>query len=151
MQRFMLGWGVLLALLLPICGLSDDTVGGTKQRMPSGPCIYKEIPGRAAITWISVADATAYNCRDGVEVHFTFEPDDPDAVKGYRFPEQADQEKRLTVGAGMNPSRDWVMHKGLAVGSTHRCIRREIIQGTCSPVVFAFPDIDFSDWQAFCF
>ena len=110
-----------------------------------GPCQYLEIPGTAKITVIRPA-GTGYNCpRNPVEVLFDFTADDP-----RRSSRQA-QDRYLKIGAGMNPSMDFVENRGLKVGQTLRCVRKEIITGTCSPTGFDFPDIDFSDYGKWCF
>ncbi len=116
-----------------------------------GPCEYTDIYGQATITEIREADPKAYNCKDAVEVIFTFTPDDPQARNHYRFPGWPDNGLRFTVGAGMNPPKTWAQNRGLLKGTMHRCIRSEIIRGACTPVVFTFPDIDLAGWEDSCF
>ncbi|MDY6912445.1 MAG: META domain-containing protein, partial [Chloroflexota bacterium] len=77
---------------------------------------------------------------------FDFVPDEPGDVDRYRFPDWSDKGQYLTVGAGMNPPRAWVEDQGIVEGSTQRCMRLEITKGTCTPVIFSFPEIDFSGW-----
>ena len=141
-------WGTMM---LPLWVLADSAIGKGHQMTLNSQCTYNEIQGTATIVSISKADLKAYNCKDGVEVIFSFKPDAPQAAKDYLFPKSSDQRQRLTVGAGMNPPKQWTEKKGLTVGSTHRCIRKEIIQGACAPVLFVFPEIDLSDWQEACF
>jgi hypothetical protein len=100
---------------------------------------YSAVEGRATITAHRLPDPLAYNEPDPIEVCFSFEPDDPTAVGRYRFPEVEDHDQRLTVGGGANPSRQWVVDKGLTVGSTLRCVRRELVTGVGPPVLFVFP------------
>jgi antitoxin component YwqK of YwqJK toxin-antitoxin module len=111
----------------------------------SGPCEYMEIPGTARITAIKPAGA-GYNCpRNPVEVLFDFTPDDP------KRSSKCVHDRHLTIGAGMNPSLDFVENRGLKVGQPLRCIRKEIITGTCTPTGFDFPDVNLSDYGKWCF
>ena len=116
-----------------------------------GACEYRQFNGQATITDVRHAETGAGNCRNAVEVVFTFSPDEPSSPEQYRFPQQPDSGQYLRVGAGMNPSRAWTRSKGLLRGSVHRCIRSEILKGACTPVVFTFPDIDMADWAKACF
>jgi hypothetical protein len=141
----------LAAILVPLWAMAGGWIGKGNPMPAGGACTYKEVTGHAKITKVMTANPDGYNCKDAVEVYFTFTPDDPAAVKSYLFPDKSDQDRPLTVGAGMNPSKSWVESKGLTVGSPHRCIRKELTQGTCAPVLFEFPEIDFSDWQETCF
>lgn len=79
-----------------------------------------------------------------------FVPDDKDAVNNYRFYNIPDKGQVLRVGAGMNPSKAYMDLKGITVGSSHNCKRMEIIKGTCTPVIFDFYKIDFSDYAEYC-
>jgi hypothetical protein len=116
-----------------------------------GACEYQRIYGRATITDVRDADPDASNCRGGVEVVFTFSPDDPSAPERYRFADHPDTGQYLRVGAGMNPPRDWALGNGLVKGAVHRCVRSEVVKGACTPVVFTFPDIDMAGWEKSCF
>jgi len=135
---------VLLSFLpfFVLCGTSEakDTVSG-------GACAYTETVGRATILSLNKAHPGDNNCeKNPVEVAFDFTPDDP-----LRANARTDKNKRLTVGDGRNPPREYVIGKGLAIGTTHRCIRKSITKGTCTPLLFEFPSIDLSDFGAFCF
>lgn len=103
---------------------------------------YSTITGWVTIVAHCTPDAHAYNSPDPVEIRFDFQPDDPSAADQYRFPDVADADQRLTVGAGANPSRSWVDDKGLEPGSRHRCTRRELRSGVGPPVLFHFPDLE---------
>ncbi len=143
---------IWFVVALPVwCMAADSEMGKGREMKLGGECTYKQIPGTATITQVSEADPAAYSCKSGVTVLFSFKPEDPLAVKNYLFPQNSDDRQRLTVGAGMNPSRRWAEKKGLTVGSTHRCVRKEITKGACTPVLFVFPEIDFSDWDEVCF
>ena len=105
---------------------------------------YSSIPGWAVVTGVRDADPAEYNLEDAMAVVFDFAPDDVDARAGYLFPGAPDTGQRLTVGPGANPPRWWVHASGLVPGSRHRCVRRELLRGVSTPVVFEFPDLDTS-------
>jgi hypothetical protein len=124
-------------------GLGDQRIGGA--------CEYKEIYGWATITDVIKAVPGANNCKDAVEVVFTFSPDEPSAPGHYRFADHPDTKQYLRVGAGMNPPRVWAQRNGLVKGAVLRCIRSEIQKGACTPVIFTFPEIDMTGWEKDCF
>lgn len=139
-----------LCVWLPLLAIAGDD-GGTAGKLLGGPCEYETIKGHATVIKVKDAPADAYNCRDAVEVIYTFRPDDPSAANSNRFADSPDAHQRFTVGAGMNPPRQWAQRKGLVPGSRHRCIRKEIVTGTCVPVAYVFPDIDITGWEQECF
>ena len=135
---------LVVSALLGGCGSSDDDPIGQD-------CRYVEVPGVAVIVAVDDAPETAYNCtNDPVEVLFDFTPDDPDAPQFYQYPEVPDTDRQLTVGAGMNPAREWVEAKGLTVGSEHACRRQELVEGACTPVLFELVDQGYGDWADSC-
>ena len=138
-------------LWLSICCTSMACGGELGGRHVGGVCEYQRIHGRATIADVRVADPSANNCRDAVEVVFTFLPDDPSAPLHYRFLNYPDTERHFLVGAGMNPPRKWARSKGLVKGAVHRCVRSEIVKGTCTPVTFTFPDLDMKGWEKVCY
>lgn len=137
--------------LLSACCASIACGGDSRDRQIGGACEYHRIYGRVTITDVRDADPNANNCKDAVEVVFTFFPDEPSAQEHYRFAEHPDAGQYLRVGAGMNPPRSWARSKGLVKGAIHRCIRSEIVKGACTPVTFTFPDLDMAGWEKTCF
>ncbi|MDY6839415.1 MAG: hypothetical protein SWH78_15730 [Thermodesulfobacteriota bacterium] len=143
-----------LCLLTSLCIACDGGSHGDSNVTPSivgGACYYVDIPGIARIVSITTPASNDNNCNNAVEVTFDFTPDDPAAADTYLFPNWSDTGQHLTVGDGKNPPKEWVLAQGLTPSSKHRCVRSEITDGACTPVVFSFPDIDFSRWPEFCF
>jgi len=136
---------VLVAVMLGACSkaVSGPTVGG--------PCQYVDVPGVARIVSVVEAASTDYNCANAVKVTFDFVPNDPTAVNNYRFPNWEGKGQCFMVGAGMNPPKSWVLEQGLTEGSEHACVRSEITKGTCTPVIFSFPEIKKEGWEKECF
>ncbi len=117
------------------------------QTDPVGSCTYTRTPGTATIVSLNSAPGGSNNCNNiPVEVVFDFVPLDLVAA----IP-ATDNQRLLTVGDGKNPPLDYVLAKGLTVGSTHPCTRQIITSGVCTPVLFTFTDIDLSDYAASCF
>lgn len=113
-------------------------VCGDIQYFEGGPCDYTDTPGVASVVSVTTADPDQLNCwNDPVQVIFDYVPDDPElahlAVSGIR----------LAISEGVNPPAAWVEDEGLTVGSTHPCLRRDIMSGTCTPLLFELLDVDY--------
>ena len=147
-MRITLRSAVLSLLLSAVGGCHGDNGG---QLPLGGQCGYRDVPGIATIVAVRDASPDDYNCQNAVTVVFDFAPADSAAIHGYLFPAWPDSGRQLRVGSGLNPPRSWVEGQGLAEGTQHRCTRQEITVGTCTPVLFTFPDIDFSGWADSCF
>jgi hypothetical protein len=139
---------VILMIAAMMFGACSKTVSGPPI---GGPCQYVDIPGIAKIVSVEDAAPTDYNCANVVKVTFDFVPNNLAAVDNYRHPSWEDTGNHFTVGAGMNPPKTWVLEQGLIEGSEHACVRSEITAGTCTPVIFSFPEINEEGWEEECF
>jgi hypothetical protein len=101
-----------------------------------------DIVGKCTFNAIEEAAVEDFQCEGGSKkVTFQFAPDDPSAkLEG---PEAA--QGRLTAGGGQNPSAAWLEASGVKEGVTLSCARSEIGKGTCSPVVWKFPDLNLDE------
>jgi len=139
---------LLISMIFIFSGCADSD---NNDNYDGGPCEYVEISGTATVISIVDANDDAYNCdNEPVEVLFDFVPDDPDATNDYLFPDISDSGQYLTIGSGQNPPRNYMNDKGIIVGSSHNCVRKEILNGACTPVLFQFQEIDFSDYGDYC-
>lgn len=130
---------IVISLFFFGCGATGDPI--------TGPCSYTETSGQATIVSLNNSNPSEYNCsNDPVEVVFHFTPSDP-----LRANDMTDNSRHLLVGDGMNPQRNYIISKGFAVGTIHECKRNIIKSGGCSPVVFAFPNVDLSDYGSSCY
>ena len=130
---------LLASVALSGCPLVDDPIVG-------GPCEYDDTPGTATIVSVQDADPAGNNCaNDPVEVIFDFTPDDAGAA------DLAATGWHLTISAGENPPRAWVEDEGLTEGSEHSAIRRDITQGTCTPILYEFTEVDYDAGVAACY
>lgn len=131
--------GSLLLVAIPLFFLGCS--GAKGGNIVGGACSYTETPGEATVVSLNNATAGQNDCNnDPVEVVFNFTPSDPLKANA-----ATDKNVHLTVGDGKNPSRSYIASKGFAVGATLKCSRKTIISGTCTPIVFDFPDLDLSD------
>jgi len=131
----------MFTVLLFSCSSSrvSDPVGG--------PCTYTSTTGTATIISLNSATSTDNNCNNNpVEVVFDFTPANPTDAN-----DATDKNRKLTVGDGKNPPLNYVLSKGLTIGSTHSCTRQIEVSGACTPVVFTFTDVDLSDYASSCF
>jgi hypothetical protein len=116
-----------------------------------GPCSYLEIPGECRI--VSVAK-TSESIRqketiggpgyEGNVVKFTFHPL-KEKGKSAVTPE-SETEYTLRLTNSWYPGDRFLEKYKIAEGKVFKCEKRTIIKGTCTPVVFKFPDIDTSDY-----
>ncbi len=125
--------------------------------LPGSGCEYVQIPGNATIIALQEPRPDSNNCANAVEVVFHFEPDDPTVSERYQWNWDGveigywDDTDTITVGDGKNPPREWAMSHGLVEGSVHRSIRQELTKCCpCTPVVFTFPELDLTGWEAEC-
>ena len=131
-----------LALSVLLDGCSDDIVGG--------PCPYTDFPGTATIRTVTPDNSIDRNCENDVIIVFDFAPDDSSDVDSYRFPAWPDTGRTFDLISGGSVPDRWAEKEGLTPGSEHPCIRREIRVGSCSPLIFEFPDVDITDWPDYC-
>ncbi len=112
-----------------------------------GPCTYTSTTGTATIVSLNTASNNSNNCNNNpVEVVFDFTPANPADAN-----DATDKNRTLTVGDGKNPPLNYVLSKGLIIGSTHPCSRQNEVSGACTPIIFTFTDVDLSDYAASCF
>jgi hypothetical protein len=102
-------------------------------------CEYKDYKGTVKISSIE-KDKSPSSFKDPVIVFFDFTPDDASASKSYRFTNFPDQKVGLTIAGGLHPSSKCLEKQGIKVGSEHKAVRREIMKGTCTPVIFTLTD-----------
>jgi hypothetical protein len=101
-----------------------------------GACTYNRFPGKAEIVSLEFIGNSQ------VELTFHFIPDNPDAPAAYRFSHVPDSNRKKIFYHGEDTWDAWAKEKGIVPPAEIACIRAEITSGTCTPVVFVFPDID---------
>jgi hypothetical protein len=101
-----------------------------------GTCTYNRFPGKAEIISLDFIGNSQ------VEVTFHFVSDNPDAQSAYRFSHVPDTDRKKIFYHSEDTWDTWAKEKGIVPSAELACIRAEISSGTCTPVVFVFPDID---------
>lgn len=127
-----LSFFLLLAFFPVSCKRDDDQ----DKYMTGGPCDYALMPGTATI--VSVHEQSG-----SLEIIFDFVPHDPIEADKYRFAQGSDSYQTHTFEISEKSPRAWAEKRGLIEGSQHQCVRMDLIEGTCTPLVFDFPDIHF--------
>jgi len=122
---------------------TDET--GRETPLIRSVCQYDGIEGIARITsaaWFPGGKGNAFP-PPSVDIVFTFIPANPERQTSYRFPNIADTDQRAKI----YPAAAFVDRAGkeLAPGASVRCVRNEITAGTCSPVVYSFPDYEIPE------
>jgi len=113
-------------------------------------CSYEEIGGIAEIVSIEEPLPGELNCPKGsAAIYFDFIPHDSTATLRYTGNWPANN-ARLLIN-GMNPPEGWINEQGLHVGSLLECVRMQITNGTCSPVVYTYPGLDLSRFNEYCY
>ena len=134
----------------PLLLLAGATLIASCDLYDGGPCSYIKYPGSALIVSVAADTSRMRTCENAAVILFTFHPTDSSATNSYRFPAWPDTNCAFLVGSGCTPPLNWAISQGLVVGSEHRCARWEIIEGTCTPVIYKFSDIDYSAWGDSC-
>jgi len=131
---------------------------GTGGFAAGGPCEYDDIPGTATITTVEPdTDPTPNSCaNEPTIVRYSFAPDDPSIppedydVTQFGFNEEAFHTIYTPGGSPMIPPKSCLEPTGFVVDAEFDVVRSVITQGTCTPVMDAFTDVDWSVCEAEC-
>ncbi len=74
---------------------------------------------------------------------FVFEPNDSNIKSNYIFKNWSDT-SALTINGSINPSQHFIDSLQISIGKEFKCNRQEIFQGTCTPVLFQFEEINLN-------
>jgi hypothetical protein len=133
---------IILICFITSCGTNIHKNSHQEIRT-GGPCKYMKYPGVARIIKIEQAPMNERNSTNHPKrIKFVFTPDDPSAPEKYSFTEWSDSCQYLKINAGSNPSVNWIKKNDIKPGNIYKCTRCEEIKGTCTPVIFEFPDLD---------
>ena len=96
-----------------------------------GGCEYRDIPGTCRVETITPSGPNTYG--EGFRTLFSFVPDSE--------PESPGPSRKMTIGDGQDPTKEYLTENRIEVGSRLRCIRKVQNRGACSPEVFVFPGL----------
>ncbi len=121
---------------------------GRPDRMVGGACQYKSYPGTAkvlAFEKIPAKKAVEKGGGDEYDVRFIFYPETTPIEK---FAQVEGKTHRLVLMNGSLPKEGFLKKYGISPGKTLPCHLDVIVKGTCTPVVFQFPTVDLTDYEA---
>jgi len=115
---------ILLSLISVSCGGPETAGNGEKTPIPTGgPCSYSTVAGKAVFSSLLPTP-------NGFDATFNFIPLDPSAR---RSPND--------MGIHQFVSKEWVDAHKAKVGTSIAANRREITEGSCSPVIYEIPSL----------
>ena len=135
---------LITSLFLILQGCSDPVIP-----VVGGSCKYKSSVETVEV--VSISDANRSNSaylscdKHAVKVMFTFKPSS--TLGGMLTP---DRPWSLYDTVGKYTSAEYIKSKGLKVGNTYKVKVDTISSGTCTPILFKFVDVDFSDKENYC-
>lgn len=123
--------------------IMNTSCSSNKSGSRDGACEYAKYEGYAVIKSIKPAPASEYNCPDSPQkIIFDFTPLNISDRKSYVFSNRPDSGAELRINDGINPSLAWVKKNGITAGKKFKCFRTELKKGTCTPVIFTFPELN---------
>jgi hypothetical protein len=123
--------------------LVNANIGMTGERLVGGQCEYNEYKGTAKITSITKAAGSSGEPKERYEVKFSFATDQE--IKE-PFVRTERKEFDLILKNSSLPSMDFLIKYGVEVGRNFNCLLKAITKGTCTPMLFEFPDIKLDDY-----
>lgn len=118
----------------------------TKNKIVGGPCEYRAYAGQAkivSINKIQVKEDANDSSKEQYEVKFSFHPEQEieetyGQVEGKIYP--------LLLNNSSHPGAAFLKKYGIKLGKQFDCYLKVITRGTCTPVIFDFPNIGLSDY-----
>jgi len=134
---------VSVALIMALSLIQASCCSKKRDDINGGACSYNKFEGYAIIKSITAAPSSEYNCPDKPQkIVFEFIPSDKSDKQKYKFKSFNDSSASMHINDGANPSMKWVKANRIEKGKKFKCFRTEIAKGTCTPVIFTFPDLD---------
>ncbi len=139
MKNLMISAAFVIALTVICISCGKNSISDAE----GGACEYSKIEGFAKIISIKPAPADAYNCPDNPrQIIFQFTPANSSDREKYRFKNFSDSSIELKINDGVNPPLSWIKKNKIEAGKKYICIRTELLKGTCTPVIFRFPELN---------
>jgi hypothetical protein len=116
---------------------------GEKEHFIGGQCEYKVYEGHAKIISITKKSGADNYPYERYEVKFVFTPN-----KGIKeaYAQTEGKEFLLMLTNSSYPGSRFLEKYRIEVGKVFACHLKVIIKGTCTPVLFEFPDIKLDDY-----
>jgi len=135
---------VIISLMVMLQGCTDPIIP-----VVGGACDYQssiETLEIVSISDVNRSNSAYVSCDNAaVKVMFKFEPSESLGSK-VNF----DRPWSLYDTVGKYTTKKYIESKGLTVGSKHKVKVEHIISGACTPILFNFIDLNFSDKENQC-
>ena len=123
----------------------NPAIKKNSQTVFGGPCEYSVYKGKARIVSINkrhVPNSSYRSSLENYDVKFCFSPDveieDANVVvEGKQY--------RMMLDNSRYPGPKFLIKYGIEVGKIFKCNMKVISSGTCTPILFQFPAIDYSN------
>ena len=134
---------IILSLAVLLITASIVYAQGSQQ-IVGGKCEYDKTKGTCEITSVTKTEESIAQAAvgggpgyEGCKVKFKFKPQGKDLL---------DKEYTMRLTNSWYPGDKFLEKYKIAEGKIFNCTMCTIKKGTCTPVVFEFPDIDTSDY-----
>lgn len=142
MQVRKLTFHTLIVFFICVCSTcAEDKIKG--EHLVGGQCEYKVYEGRAKIISIAKRSESDNYPYERYEVKFIFTPDH-EIKEAYAQTEG--KEFLLLLTNSSYPGPKFLEKYSIKTGKVFACYLKVIIKGTCTPVLFEFPDIKLDDY-----
>jgi len=132
-----------LAVSLVLGLVMSDSAGCKEVPAVGGKCVYKVYKGTAVITEVSVSDHEGNKGQRFCRVKFVFTSSEP--IKE-PFAQVEDREFDLVSSDFSSLSESFLHKYRIKQGSIVNCDLHVITQGTCTPVLFEFPELNRDEY-----
>ena len=150
-SRIILNLAILSLLIGGI--ICAEEIGGTL----GGACSYESIPGTCKIISITKTNESTRQAMisggpgyEGYVIHFIFSPSQEKQENSKVSPDYRaniiEKEHTLQLTNSWYPGDKFLEKYKIEVGKIFNCVMGLITRGSCSPVIFEFPDINTSDY-----
>jgi len=114
-----------------------------------GPCSYDEYKGAATITSVEKTEQSMAQARvkggpgyEGYEIRFVFKTDEEIGQKWVR----RDKEHLFVLNNSWYPGPRYLEKYKIKSGRNFQCVMQVITKGTCTPIIYTFPELDKNDY-----
>jgi len=134
---------ITVLVIIALSMIQYSCISKTHANREGGTCSYIKFEGYAKIKSIKPAPASDYNCPEKpMQIIFEFTPSNPGDRQKYKFTNFSDSAAHMQINDGANPSMKWIKKNKIEVGKKYKCFRTEITSGTCTSVIFEFPELN---------
>ncbi|MCP4578607.1 MAG: hypothetical protein GY846_20215 [Deltaproteobacteria bacterium] len=137
-MAFMLNWFFMFFAVVLMSVSCAETKNKEIRRVVGGPCNYKSYPGKAEVVSLTKTD-------DGYDVKFVFHSE---KTPRETYARVEGKTHRLLLIEGSRPKLRFLKKYGIETGKVLSCNLDVIVKGTCTPILFKFPTVDLTDYEA---